>query len=393
MSLVFNLVINSYSILLLAIIYFHSRKNTGNDLFKGKIFRYMVIFTTFILVVDVLGRFDGHPDTLFYPLVNHTANFLLFITNLTVPSFWLAYVHYQIYNDEAKTRRLLIPLLTLNIINVGFVIASQFTGWLYSFDSGNIYHRGPYFDLSAMPTSLLILISILLLHINRRKVDRRTLFALLFFVIPPCVGTVLQLMVYGLSLVYNSIVMSLLIIHLYTQNQSLNTDYLTEISNRKKFEALLNEKVKLSTPAKSFSLIMLDFDNFKTINDTLGHDTGDDALRSSAKMFKSSIREKDFVARIGGDEFCFILDISEASQLNSAVARINNRIDAYNKSSNQPYQLCFSMGYDVYPAETHMKTEDFLKHVDTLMYEDKRKRKSGNRDDIPCNYNPKDESN
>jgi len=378
MNLTFNTVINGYSFLLLTVIYFHSRKNSGNDIIMGRLFRYMVLFTMLLLGLDVFARFDGHTETLLFPIVNRTANLLLFLLNPVIPSIWVAYVHYQVYSDEARTKRLFYYLIALSLINAMIVVASLYTGWIYTIDAANIYHRGPYFYLSGLPTVLLIILSGATLIANRKRIEKRFFFSLLFFVFPPTVGTILQFMIYGYSLVINSIVISLLIIHLNIQNQSLNTDYLTEISNRKKFEALLNEKVKSSTSTKTFSLIMLDFDNFKVINDTLGHETGDDALRTSAQLLKSCIRVNDFVARIGGDEFCFILDISDKNRLNNAVERIKSRIESYNSQENRPYSLCFSMGYAVYDYDSHMKAESFLKHVDALMYKDKRERKKRN---------------
>ena len=98
---------------------------------------------------------------------------------------------------------------------------------------------------------------------------------------------------------------------------------------------------------------------------------GDNALRVAAGMLKKCMRTKDYVARYGGDEFCLVLEIYDNKNLETAIRRINNCADALNASSEFPFKLSFSEGYAVYDFQTHMKAEEFVKHVDMLMYENK----------------------
>ena len=118
-----------------------------------------------------------------------------------------------------------------------------------------------------------------------------------------------QTLIYGVPFVLNSIVL-LLVVFLNIQNHILYTDYLTGVNNRKRLDAYLNEKVSLSAREKGFSAILIDIDNFKHINDTYGHNMGDEALESTANLLKTCLRTGDF-ARYGGDEFCVVLDVSD----------------------------------------------------------------------------------
>lgn len=86
-----------------------------------------------------------------------------------------------------------------------------------------------------------------------------------------------------------------------------STDQLTSLSNRRKLEECLEQKLKESTRGSSFSIIMIDIDRFKTINDTYGHEIGDHVLIHAARLMHESIRTSDILGRWGGEEFLLIL--------------------------------------------------------------------------------------
>lgn len=376
MSFANNAAINIYSIMLLIIVCCHAIKLTEKDFLQDKLYMMMLYITIVMLIVDVLSRFDGKPAT-FYPLINSLGNFLIFLMSPILPSLWLLYVHFQVYRYERKTRQLFYPLYGINAFNAVLLILSQFYGWLYYIDSNNIYHRGPLFLLPAFITVALMLSAFVITVINRKRLKKKHFLSLVFFAIPPFVCIILQITFYGMSLMLNSVVLSLLVVFLNIQNRSMYIDYLTGVNNRKKLDSYLKKKVITSTENKSFSAIMIDLNNFKSINDTFGHNVGDDALETAAQLLKSCLRENDFIARYGGDEFCVVLDVSNSNDLKAMVGRINNCIEKYNESSSKSYKLGFSMGYAVYDCHSRMKAEDFLKQVDVLMYEDKNKHKEG----------------
>lgn len=85
-----------------------------------------------------------------------------------------------------------------------------------------------------------------------------------------------------------------------------NIDHLTNISNRTIFELALEEAVR-NINSQTFCLALFDLDNLKNINDSLGHDKGDDALRLIAELAKETLRSPDFVSRVGGDEFAVMI--------------------------------------------------------------------------------------
>ncbi len=374
MNLASNIVINVYSIGILLIIYIFSLKQNDENSLQNKHYKWMLKITIFMLLVDILSRFDGKTGTI-YPVLNHIGNFAIFLLNPMISSLWLIYVYDQIYPKIEKPKCLLIPLYTANCLNLVLLIFTQFFGWYYYIDTDNIYHRGPLFWLAAFMTTVLILVAFILTLINRNRIDKKHLFSLMFFGIPPFACIIIQIIFYGLSIVLNGIVFSLLIVALYVQNNNIYTDYLTGVYNRKKLELYLKQKISTSTNGKTFSAIMLDLDNFKSINDTYGHDTGDRALQISVKLLRGCLRANDFISRFGGDEFCIILDISDITELEGVVSKIRSALEKYNSTNDQPFILSFSMGYSVYDLRSNLSMEDFKKQIDKYMYDNKQIKK------------------
>ncbi len=364
-----NLFMDLYSILLLIIIFVYAAKYDEKDSLQHKLYEMVVLITALMLVIDILSRFDGNPGTI-YSIINLLGNFLIYLFNPILPSIWLLYVNYHVFHDEKKIKQWLYPLIAINTVNAIMVVLSQFFGWFYYIDSNNIYHRGPLFLLPASITTALLLASFVFIVVNRKKIEHKNYFALVFFAVPPFACVILSIFFYGISLMLNSVVLSLFIVLLNVQNHSMYTDYLTGVNNRKKLESYMREKVSASTENKTFSAILIDIDNFKSINDSFGHDMGDDALETSAMLLKKCLRSNDFIARFGGDEFYAIMDTANSDDLIATVCRICDNVEKYNDSGSKPYKLSFSMGYALYNRQ--MKMDEFQKHIDNLMYENKQ---------------------
>lgn len=368
-----KLIMNVYSIFILLMILYRLPIKEKDSPITFNIYKNIVRFTIFMLIIDITGRLNGN-RSLAYVLISPISNFLVFSFNLIIPSLWLLYVHAHIYPDK-RNKSLFKFLLGLNILNIIILIISQPYGWIYYIDENNIYHRGPFYILTVLMTIILVMAAFILVARNRTKIQKRHYFALQFFSVPPMLGVLLQAAFFNISVALNSLVLSIFLVFLNIQSITLNTDYLTGVSNRSNFEIALANRIMKSTKDKSFSGIMIDLNDFKSINDKFGHDIGDDALKTSAQILINSIRAQDLVARFGGDEFCAILDISDQAKLEAIVERINKTVEDYNESRNMPYKLKFSMGYAVYDYKSGMTAEEFKKHIDELMYKDKQELK------------------
>jgi len=157
------------------------------------------------------------------------------------------------------------------------------------------------------------------------------------------------------------------------ENLSL-VDDLTGLYNRRGFLALARHQTRLALRNRTnFSIVFLDLDGLKQINDNFGHQEGDLALIDAAGILKICFRTSDIVGRLGGDEFAvFVADADEAE----ITARIQEKIDAHNAAGGRPYPLSFSMGIVSSHSDETPVIEALLTRADSLMYEQKRKKAS-----------------
>jgi two-component system cell cycle response regulator len=154
------------------------------------------------------------------------------------------------------------------------------------------------------------------------------------------------------------------------------TDELTGLLNRRGFFALAQQQLKLFSRSKGrMALLFADVDRFKAINDSWGHQKGDEALLGLAGIFRDTFRESDIVARMSGDEFAILLiDISEKG-LSLIHSRLRQNIDAFNAQSRGLYTLSISIGMVKYDRERHVTIDDLLRDADELMYREKQRKR------------------
>jgi two-component system, cell cycle response regulator len=159
------------------------------------------------------------------------------------------------------------------------------------------------------------------------------------------------------------------------RNLSL-TDDLTGLYNRRGFFALAEQHLKTARRAKrQTSLIYIDMDDLKTINDTHGHKEGSSALQEIAEVLRSTFRSSDIMARIGGDEFVILETYAEQNEAQNSVARLQDNLRRRNVESARAYVLSLSIGVAHVESDESLTIEALLTRGDGLMYEEKRNKR------------------
>jgi diguanylate cyclase (GGDEF)-like protein len=153
------------------------------------------------------------------------------------------------------------------------------------------------------------------------------------------------------------------------------TDELTDLYNRRGFLMLADKQKELAERVgQKLSLIYLDVDFMKSINDGFGHTEGDKALIDTAQVLRRTFRESDIIARIGGDEFA-VLGLEGSEDM---ISRLQRNITPPHTREQRPYQLSVSIGLLSFDPTTDYDMHALLAEADRLMYEQKTlKRESG----------------
>jgi diguanylate cyclase (GGDEF)-like protein len=145
-------------------------------------------------------------------------------------------------------------------------------------------------------------------------------------------------------------------------------DPLTQLPNRALFQSKLDEVT--SGTASRFALALLDLDDFKLTNDTMGHDAGDALLVGLADRLRSSTREGDLVARLGGDEFALLLfGIERPAQIESIAAKLLEALRKPCEHRGKPIDCHVSIGASIYRVGD--SAQEILKQADLALYEAK----------------------
>lgn len=361
---------------ILFIIFKNIQSKVENSLLGQKLFLMLIGSNAAMLLLDaVLWLSDGaagEPARVF----NTVFTAFYYALNPLPALLWCLYANYLVYKSNENIKRLFVPLCLPLAVNLVFSAVSGFNGCMFFFDAGDVYHRGPFFGLMAASCYAYLAYTLVFIIVKQKQIEQKFFVPVLVFVFPPVVGGILQTMFYGVSLVWVCMAVSVLVVFISTQNSQLYIDYLTGLYNRRHLDYYLEERIKSQKNGVILGAIMIDLNFFKSINDKWGHSAGDDALVATGRILRKSLSKKDLVYRYGGDEFVVIAEIRSVAELGAAAAAIKSGVEQFNRKSPAPYNISLSMGYDVYDFGSELSPPQFLKHIDDLMYENKKSLKN-----------------
>ncbi|VVS90460.1 diguanylate cyclase domain-containing protein [Desulfoluna spongiiphila] len=154
-------------------------------------------------------------------------------------------------------------------------------------------------------------------------------------------------------------------------------DPLTGLKNRKGFyERLETDILRAKRYGGQVALLYIDIDRFKEVNDTLGHEAGDEVLRQITRRLVDNLRQSDCVARVGGDEFAVVLDNADGCDVEVVVRKVAVILaQPYSAGGRDVAYVSGSVGVALFPEDA-VTASDLIRYADSAMYEVKRSRKA-----------------
>lgn len=341
----------------------------------------------FLLINDCLAwMFRGHSSSLAFYVVRFS-NFFVFFTNYIYMSFFGFFLWKSCSEKGTKRPKQLIALYAISVIAIIALIASNFFCLFYYFDGQNTYHRAQYYiftQLVAM-VGMLLCFSILLMY--RKKIERLAFYSMLSYFVLPALATIFQAFHYGLSLQNFSVVFSaqlmfaIDVIDLAKQLDSSKSAFqvVSEMAEHDRMTGLLNKPSALSkiehclsemSSNDGASLIFLDIDDFKAVNDTYGHNAGDFWIIKIAQILMHNFRGDDILCRFGGDEYVvFLSDMTDIDILCAKFDAIYAQLLACSKEREQDVYCSIGV-YRIFGANHQLL--DCIDLADKALYEAKR---------------------
>jgi diguanylate cyclase (GGDEF)-like protein len=366
------IVLNFFTSFLLIILLIFQKRTSR--LQKARKYSAILICTLILLASETIGRIgEYHPEHfLFLAKIGY---FLIFLLDPVDLLFAVSYIDCWMERESSPARVCFkFAFQVFAVVNGIMVTASALfrLKWFYFFYD-NVYYRGLFFYERAMTLMFFIVMLMVYAIVFRKDFMSEYKNTVLCLPLFSFIGALLQVFISNIDCTYAGISLGCLVLFFYFQSNDINVDYLTGVLNRRGLDIRMEYRIKNSqSGGKDFTAIMMDLDNFKTINDTFGHEEGDKAIKIMAEILDETFGEGVTIGRFGGDEFCVITDITSRDEIDKKIDEIHTRLEAVRKKRGWNKNVNLSCGYEVYDHSCNMTREKFAKTIDSLMYREKQ---------------------
>lgn len=372
-ALTYNAGIGIFSCAITLVIWYFYKRNFADTHDIGTLRRIEASLLVVLLSDIGMWLLDGRAGGLIRVML-YVINIINFLMAIVVAIQWLEYAWFRIYRREMPGIRKMAPALIPFGLTAVFILSSPWTGWSFYLDDANVYHRGEFAILQYLVLLAYLLGASVMALIQRKKEaarDRRAeLLTIAFFTAPPLMGGLVQTAFYGLNLIWPCAVISSLLVLLNKAGEAISQDTITGLNNRRNLEKHLRQYDE--NQDRPVTLMMLDIDAFKRINDQHGHSAGDQAIMEAAQVLKKVFGGSSaFLSRFGGDEFVVVIPGADEGKAQAAITRIHASFEALSAEHSFPFQLSVSAGYAMSEKTGATRTAELLKTADKRMYEAK----------------------
>ncbi len=332
----------------------------------------LIVFSLISCVIDFIAQLVvGNSDPACIAL-GYVTNTWLYDMAVIVGPLWVFFLaHYLGVKLPSWSAWACLFVVVVSIL---FSVVNLFQPLVFSFDAYGIYKRESFYWYYFVVEAAFFLLSVAIYIYARRTGGALKFFPLWVFAVPVVIGIVLQTALYGISTIWPFLAIALCGVVTCLQGELIFRDALTGLYNRFYLESVVDKAVRKNETknrADHLTILWMDVNNFKSINDTYGHAVGDKALVAVGSALNNSVGVLGTAIRYSGDEFVALLNTQVTDQVNACMSTISATLSGVTFANTNMKGISVAIGCISFdPASQPL--EEALNCADALMYESKR---------------------
>lgn len=351
--------------------YFSSFRSTEDKLFIDVI----VVIMAFTLCdgiygLEALGVIPQSRE------LTYALNTIYFCLSSVMVYFWAQYAQYVMKSDFRSRNKFIyfigyLPLFAILILSA----TTYWTGSIFYVEGAVDYHRGPLFPLQQIISYYYLFVESLVAIIRARKPEnypeRSVYLTIASFPIFPALSIPLYLLLPDCPGLIMGITISCIQAIVFGLSYEISTDNLTGVSNRNSLNKQIRRHIGNKHSYGNIYLLLLDINDFHSINEKSGREGGDLALKlSSNAIVNATEGYHAFIARLSGDDFGILVETKNLLYIEQLIEGLNKEFAKTNADNKLPYELSFSLGYAVLGKE-HTRIVSFINDAQRKLFEAK----------------------
>ena len=355
--------LNIFAILMLFLILLIMQLSSRIEFYSKRLLRRVIIVNIIALIVEpATWIVDGNSAPALF-LTNHITNFLLVLLSPVLAGLSVSYIDYKVFGSRQRLKSRIHYMLP-SVIVLALLLVNLFYPIYFSIHrSTGTYSPGPHQWITYVVVTGIYLYVAGMIYQNRSRVNNRMLVYVLLFFALPVIGMFIQMYDIHLFFAWSTPSLGILIAFAMLETTSGEKDSLTGLYSRASYEEHVNYLIE---EERTFSVMMIDLDGFKAINDTQGHHEGDLVLIEFARILAEVFRGEKMISRLAGDEFLIVV---EAATIDDK-AVVQQIVDLCRGSRNQLVNT-LEFSYGTYPFDASMTFDELYIRVDNSMYANK----------------------
>lgn len=343
---------------------------------RNRALRFSMVLLMAILATNGIAWYENGREGELTRFFLWTANFAYYVLMEFGAYLWVLYVYDVVSNGVGQRgKRALLPAIPVLIVCV-LLLLTPIKPLIFYIDENNCYVRGPLYGVHSLVAGAYYIAAACLLlraYYREKNREKRVQYRWIGNAIAlPLVGGILQIFFYGIDVIWSFTTVSLMMVYIHVQQEQVTRDELTGLNNRRRLDQYMQEMEVQSGGEHSCSVILIDVDRFKKINDTYGHIVGDQVLKMVAEQMKHAFGNlRAFIARYGGDEFVIITRDVEESVREEALVQLREAVSSLRWGDADAWQITLSIGI-ASCCEGINEAESLMQLADKRMYEEKR---------------------